>query len=358
MDKFLVALIHLPKMTPLRLRRLLAIWGPEALWKIKGGDWLEAGVEADFVKEAIAARKHLDPDQIMAELEKMEARLIHENDADFPEQLKNIPNAPAWLFARGQFQPDTQKYFTVVGPRKISSYGRQVTDEIVRELASNGLTIVSGLAIGVDSEAHRATLAVNGRTVAVLGCGIDQIYPAQNHNLACEILSRGGAILSEYKPGTEPFRQNFPARNRIVSGLSQGVLVTEASEKSGSLITATMAIEQGKEIFAVPGSVFSSTSEGTNNLIKSGQAQAITSAQDILKALEIEDLPAFRETQRVAPTNPREQLILALLTREPMHIDAITKNSKLSASEVAVALSMLEMKGYIQDIGGQNFVKK
>lgn len=358
MDKFLVALIHLPKLTPTRLRRLLVRWSPEALWKISSGEWLEAGVEMDFVQEAISARKNLNPDQIMADLEKMEARLIHENDADFPEQLKNIPGSPAWLFVRGEFKPQEQKFFTVVGPRKISSYGKQVTEEIVRELASNGLTIVSGLAIGVDTEAHRAALAVSGRTVAVLGCGIDQIYPAQNYNLACEILDKNGAIISEYKPGTEPFRQNFPARNRIVSGLAQGVLIAEASEKSGSLITATMAVEQGREVFAVPGSIFSQNSAGTNHLIKSGQAQAVTSAQDILEALEIEDLPLFRETQRIAPTDAKEKIIFELMGKEPKHIDEIIKNSKLSPSEVAVAISLLEMKGMIRDVGSQHYIIK
>jgi len=358
MDKYLVALIHLPKMTPTRLRRLLANWSPEALWKIESNDWLTAGIEADFAKEATAARAKIDPDKILANLEKIGARLIFEKDADFPEQLKDIYSAPAWLFVRGNFKPAEQKFFTVVGPRKISSYGKQVTEEIVRELASKGLTIVSGLAIGVDTEAHRATLAVGGCTVAVLGCGIDQIYPAQNHNLAQEILEKGGAIISEYKPGTEPLRQNFPARNRIVSGLSQGVLITEASEKSGSLITATMAVEQGREVFAIPGSIFSQNSAGTNQLIKSGQAQAITSAQDILDALDIKDLSSFRETQCVKMNNPKEQVVFDLLGKEPVHIDEITKQSQLKTNEVAVAISLLEMRGIIRDVGGQNYIRK
>lgn len=358
MNPYLLALVSLPKMTPTRLRLLLRHRTPEQAWHATSTSLLSSLQDQDYVTEITKARPHLDPDTLTSNLNKLGGTLLHESDTQFPQALKTIGAPPAWLFVRGSLKYLTHPCLTVVGPRKISAYGRQVTEEIVQALAHSGLTIVSGLALGVDATAHRAALDVEGFTVGVLGCGIDELYPPRNRQLGLEIIQRGGAIISEYPPGTEPARQNFPTRNRLVAGLSSAVLVTEASEKSGSLITATLALEQNKTVFAIPGSIYSATSAGTNALIKSGQAQAVTSATDILEALQFEDVISFREKKRVFPQNPTERQIYEHLSGIPIHIDELAHLTSLPTSTLATTISMLEIKGFIQDIGGQNYVQK
>lgn len=358
MDPYLVALINLPKMTPTRLRKILANFSTEQAWQVNFFEFIQVGLEPKWVEEIMVAKNKIEPKREVEKLNKLRARLIHENDEDFPLQLKNIPTNPAWIFVRGSLLPIENQSITVVGPRKISNYGKQVTEEFVSFLAKQGINIISGLALGVDSLAHESTLQIGGRTVAVLGTGLDQVYPSQNRNLFQKILDQGGSIISEYPIGVGPSRQNFPIRNRIVAGLSRATLIVEASERSGSLITAEIALEQGKDVFAVPGNIYSENSNGTNRLIKSGQAQAVTSPMEIIAELQMENLSDFREAQRVLPANQTERKIFEFLSREPKQIDEIVRESKLSSAEISVALSMLEMKGFVLDLGGQNYVKK
>lgn len=357
MNKYLLALVSLPKMTPRRIRLLLKNYTPKEAWNSPLYEWIQMGLKEKFVGEVNTARPKLDPDKLLENLEKIGADFIFEDNKEFPSQLKNIPSAPAWLFRHGKCEHKEKKCITIVGPRKISDYGKRVTEEFAEELSKNGYIIVSGLALGVDAISHYSALKMSGETIAVLGCGIDQIYPPQNRELAKRIIDSGGMIYSEYPPGTSPARENFPARNRIVSGLSSAVLVTEAAAKSGSLITAHTALDQGKEVFAVPGSIYTGNSDGTNKLIQSGEAQLVSSAKEIIEALGT-DLATFRQTKKLKPANKEEALVYEAILDEPTHIDKIIKATSLPSAKVSAVLSMLEMKGFVLDTGSMYYVKK
>ena len=228
-----------------------------------------------------------------------------------------------------------------------------MTETLVRELANSGLTIVSGLARGVDSLAHKTAVDNGSRTIAVLGCGVDIVYPAQNVMLAKEII-KNGALVSEYPPGTEPIPGHFPARNRIISGLSLGTLVTEADEKSGSLITASQALEQNREVFAVPGPIYSRLSKGPSGLIKQG-AKLVTSAADILEELNIEQKQKAQKVKQIIPDNKDEEEIIKLLANEPKHIDQLLRESKFSSNKLNGLLVTMELKGKISCLGNGSY---
>ncbi len=242
-----------------------------------------------------------------------------------------------------------------MGTRNVSAYGREVAETLSRDLAANRLTIVSGLARGVDGAAHQAALKAGGRTVAVLGSGVDVIYPPEHRRLAQQI-SENGAVISEYPLGTQPDAMNFPPRNRIISGLSLGVVVVEADEKSGALITTTYAAEQGRDVFAVPGGIFSRTSRGTNKLIQDG-AKLVTCATDILEELNLEMVAKRAEAQLALPDDDAERNVLQTLTRDPMPIDDVIRRTNLPASVVAGALAMLELKGLARLADGAQYTR-
>jgi DNA processing protein len=245
----------------------------------------------------------------------------------------------------------------IVGSRKHTSYGARVTESIAGELAANGFTIISGLALGVDTIAHQAALKAKGRTIAVLGTGLDNqsLYPPANRKLAEDIVANGGAIISEFPLGTEPLRYNFPMRNRIVSGLSLGTVVVEASEKSGSLITATCALEQGREVFAVPGNIFSDFSKGTNNLIKQG-AKAVSSAQEIIETFDFQYEARHTALKKAVPASIEEEKIIAIIGCETRHINDIVRLSELDTSRINSTLIIMEMKGMVRNIGGGEYI--
>jgi len=279
-----------------------------------------------------------------------EIKTITIKDKDYPKLLKEIKDAPEILYVRGKLNPNEQ-CFAVVGTRMCSPYGKQVAFEVAGELAEAGLIIVSGLAPGIDTFAHLATLERNKRTIAVLGTGLDEksIYPQSNLKLAQRILETGGCLISEYPPGTPGSKFTFPQRNRIISGLSLGVLIVEAKQKSGALITANWAKKQGRKIFAVPGPVHSLNSRGPHYLIKTG-AKLVENANDILKEL---NLPKITRPGRVEKgENEEENLILEALKEEALYIDKIIEKTKLSAAEVAGTLAILEIKGKVRNLGG------
>lgn len=277
-------------------------------------------------------------------------------DKHYPRRLKEIHSPPKVLYIRGSLPQCLECTLAVVGTRKTSPYGRAVTPELVSALARSGIVIVSGLALGIDALAHQAALDAGGQTIAVLGCGIDAIYPIANRRLGLEIIKRGGAVISEYPPGTPPLKQHFPARNRIISGLSRGVLVIEGAEDSGSLITAKFAVDQNRDVLAVPGNIMSATSTGPNNLIKMG-ARAVTSAHDVLEALDLELADRYRENTRVIPATAEEEKLLACMGHEAVHIDEIIQKSKLNTSIINSALTMMEMKGIVRHLGGMYYVR-
>jgi len=281
-----------------------------------------------------------------------EIKSIDIKDKNYPKLLKKIKNPPKVLYFRGEILPE-ENCFAVVGTRLCSAYGKQVALEIAGDLAEGGLTIVSGLAPGIDTFSHLATVERKKRTIAVLGTGIDEksIYPKSNFKLTQKILETGGCLISEYPPGTPGSNFTFPQRNRIISGLSLGVLVIEAKEKSGALITAEWAKKQGRKIFAIPGPIHSSNSRGCHYLIKNG-AKLVENANDILEEL---GLTKITSPGLVVGEDEEENLILLALKEEPLYIDKIIEKTKLSAAKVASILAVLEIKNKIRNLGSNTY---
>jgi DNA processing protein len=258
------------------------------------------------------------------------------------------------LYVRGSLAPEDDWSLAVVGTRRPTYYGREVTEEIVGDLARNRITIVSGLAKGIDATAHRAALDSGGRTIAIFGCGLDVVYPSDHVKLAREIMERG-ALVSEFPLGTRPKAENFPRRNRIMSGMSLGVLVVEAGETSGALITARWALEQNREVFAVPGSVLSPASRGTNRLIQEG-AKLVRECNDILEELNLTMAVQQMEVKELVPATETESLILKHLSSEPTHIDEVGRQCGLPIATVSSTLAMMELKGTVKQVGGMNYI--
>ena len=279
-------------------------------------------------------------------MDKIETITIEDNN--YPKILREIKDPPRILYYIGSLPRAESSSFAVVGTRMASSYGKQVALEIAGDLAEAGLTIVSGLAPGIDTFCHQAVVEKEERTIAVLGTGLDEksIYPQSNLKLARKIIEKG-LLISEYPPGTPGLKQNFPRRNRIISGLSFGVLVIEAKERSGSLITAGWALKQGKKVFAVPGSIYSTNSRGTNYLIKNG-AKLVENANDILKEL---DLPSINKSEIIGET-AEESRILEILKEGGLYIDEIIKRTGLNPANVSSALAIMEIRGKVRNLGG------
>ena len=286
------------------------------------------------------------------------ARLIAFNDKSYPEGLRHISDPPLVLYVRGGINDNDRYAIAVVGSRRSTDYGLRVAEKISHETASYGLTVVSGMARGIDTASHKGALKARGRTIAVLGSGIDVPYPSENRGLMNEIAS-SGAVVSEFPLGTQPKRENFPRRNRIISALSFGVVVVEAAVDSGSLITVGYALEQGKEVFAVPGNITSRNSRGTNNLIKKG-AKLVENAGEIIDELGPQIKGVLRE-QKAPPEKPlpvmtdEERLLCKSLGDEPKHIDKIVRDSNMPTGKVLSILLNLELNGVVRQAGGKRF---
>jgi len=307
----------------------------------------------------IAALGHLDEErfrQARRQMEQLEVRLISYWDDEYPAPLKQIHDPPALLYLRGRL-PENDA-FAIVGSRLATAGGLQLTREIASHIASRGITIVSGLARGIDTAAHLGALDEKGATIAVLGCGIDRVYPPENGRLFHRILEKN-AIISEFPPGTPPLAGHFPGRNRIISGLSRGVLVVEAASGSGSLITSEFALEQGREVFAVPGSVKHRTSSGPNQLLKEG-AVLVTDADDILHLLWPK-LPAGKQqksdTEFIKGLDIRQRSVYQLLDTDPQHIDEIGRKCNLTPMDVSAILLDLELQGGVQALPGRYYIR-
>ncbi len=329
----------------------------EAAYKASFNELKKAGLEEKIVSEFISKRAEINPESEWERLEKEGIALLTIRDEKYPKILKEIYNPPALLYYKGLFSDDEEFSLAVVGTRKMTSYGQQITPEIISDLSKNGLTIVSGMALGIDALAHETALKNNGRTIAVLGSGLDSqnIYPAHNRYLAQKIVEQGGLVISEYPLGMLPLKYNFPARNRIISGLSLGTLVVEAGESSGALITAKCALEQNREVFAIPGSIYNQNSIGTNNLIKLG-ARPVSSANDILESLNLSQATNFIANQKIVPETKEEEVLLQFLSKEPIHVDNLVQKSKLGTATVNSTLTMMEMKGKVKNLGNMNYV--
>jgi len=356
--KFWIAFSYLPEIGSSRFRKLLNYFkNLELAWKANINEFKEAGLDEKIIEKIILKRKTINPDEKLEILNKENIKVIIFNDSQFPRLLKEIDSCPALLFYKGNFQKQDEFSLAIVGTRKISLYGKQTALKIVRDLVQNNLVIVSGLARGVDTLAHYITLELGGRTIAVLGSGLNKknIYPFENQNLAQRIIEQNGLLISEYPPETSPQKYFFPYRNRIVAGLTLGTLVIEAPEKSGALITARYALEQGREIFAVPGNIHNFNSIGCNNLIKMG-GKLVNDANDILDALNFVRTVKPVVKKIIKPLNKEEAELLKYLSEEPIHIDKLIEFSKFNPTIVNSVLTMMEINGKIKHLGGMYFI--
>lgn len=354
--KYWVGFNRISGVGPIRFKKLLDFFGNmEAAWQAGPGELHQAGLETRSVENILASRPAIALDREMDRLRRLDVHVLTWESPNYPRLLRTIYDAPPVLYLKGSLLPQDDLAIAVVGTRKATVYGKEVTARLVSELARHQITVVSGLARGIDSVAHRAALDGGGRTIAVLGHGIDTVYPAQNLALAREIASRG-ALLTDYPLGMPPEASNFPPRNRIISGLSLGVLVTEAGDKSGALITVDNALEQGREVFAVPGNMLSGASRGTNRLLQQGGAKLVLEVKDILEELNLTMISQQLETRAVLPENDTEAVLLQHLSGEPVHIDEISRECGLPIAAVSSALAMMELKGMVRQVGGMNYV--
>lgn len=351
-----IALSSIRDVGPVRMRSLLKAFGsPESVFKatLKG---LEA-VEGVGGRTASAIKSFRDWSGVEAAVRRCEAlgvRVVRYTDTSYPEFLREIGDSPPILYTLGEMREEDRFSIAVVGPRRPSDYGVRVTDMIAGELGTCGLTVVSGLARGIDTVAHKAALKRGGRSIAVLGSGLDVPYPPENAGLMKRI-ETDGCVISEFPLGTKPERENFPRRNRLISGLSLGVLVVEATGDSGALITARYALDQGREVFAVPGMITSAKSSGTNALIKQG-ARLVEKASDIIEELAPQLKGFIKERKRRAVVlTDEEKTVTERLSPEPLHIDELTRQTGLPAYRVLGILTALELKGVVKQSEGKRF---
>ncbi|MFI5272373.1 MAG: DNA-processing protein DprA [Ktedonobacterales bacterium] len=355
---FWLALNRVKGIGPARFRLLLdAFMTAEAAWGASVAGWQAAGLDARTAGSFEQQRRRIVPQAEIERLVKLRIGALRFTDAAYPRLLREIALPPPLIYVRGRLAPEDDWAVAVVGTRRASAYGRQVTERLAGELAQQRITIVSGLARGIDTVAHGAALAAPGRTIAVLGCGPDLVYPPENANLAARIIE-SGAIVTEFAPGTQPEAGNFPARNRLISGLSLGVLVTECPEDSGALITCRFAAEQGRDVFAVPGNIYSRSSTGANRLIQDG-AMLVLEANDVLAELNLHLAPQQMELTEALPENDAEARVLAQLTAsgEPQHVDALGRATGLPPATVSGTLVMLELKGLAALVGPMTYVR-
>src|SRR4051794_19567544 len=341
---------------PTRFNRLLERFGSaEAAWHASLLDLAGAGLERRAIESLGKLRREVDPEAEWRRIEQQGVSVMILDDPAYPSALREIADPPPVLYVRGDLSPADDWAIAVVGTRRASTYGRQATERIVSDVARAGVTVVSGLARGIDTYAHRAALAAGGRTIAVLGSGLDRVYPEENRALADQV-ELSGAVISEFPLGTPPDAVNFPRRNRIVSGMARATLVVEADFKSGAMITATQAAEQGRDVFAVPGSIFNPLSAGPHQLIREG-AKVVTEASDILEELHLTAVVEERATREALPADPTEAALLRLLSDEPTHVDDLTRGSKLASATVSATLTILELKGLARQLGPMQYVR-
>ena len=352
--KYWVGFSKIPGIGRVKFNQLKDHFGSlEAAWQSDPTKLKSAGLDTGSVKSVEHWRPRISLDSEMERLKRLDISVLTFIDPDYPSRLKEIYDYPPLLYIRGQLEPEDKWCLAVVGTRRPTVYGRQITEEIVTELVRNNITIVSGLARGIDSIAHQSALKAGGRSIAVFGCGLDIVYPAENAALAKSLLERGAQV-SEYPPGTKPKPEYFPRRNRIISGLSLGVLVTEAGETSGALITASCALEQNREVFAIPGSILSPASSGTNHLIREG-AKLVSNCTDILEELNLTAVARQLELKEIVPSSDTEAHLLKQLSAEPVHIDEVCRSSNLPMSTVSSTLAMMELKGLVKQVGTMNY---
>jgi DNA processing protein len=344
-----------PTIGPAKVRALLDYFGDlETAWQAGSRALEEAGLDRVAIDNLVKWRARLDLDVEMEKLERHHVTFLTWEDESYPSLLRQIYHPPPVLYVRGELRPEDEWSVAVVGTRKATTYGKQVTRMLSGDLAHNHVTVVSGLARGIDAVAHQAALDAGGRTIAVLACGLDRVYPAENRELA-HAIAENGALVSDYPLGTPADARNFPPRNRIISGLSLGVLVVEAGAQSGALITVEFATDQGREVFAVPGNIVNRSSAGCNRLIHEG-AKMVLGIEDVLEELNLTMVAQHVEARAILPANATESQLLELVSDEPIHIDEICRQTQLPVQEVSSALAMMELKGMVRQAGAMSYI--
>ena len=349
-----LAFSRVPHIGPVRIERLLERFGSLASAWSAPAEELRVTLDSRSLAELLTARNQIDPMEELERIARLGISAVHPGHSSFPKLLAEISGRPSILYVRGEMLPVDDASVAIVGTRRATPYGRQSAERIATELAQAAVTVVSGLARGVDAAAHRAALAAGGRTIAVLGSGPDVIYPAEHQRLAEQILE-SGAVISEFAPGTKPDAQNFPARNRIISGLTFGTVVIEAPVRSGALITATFAADQGREVFVIPGSIFAPSSEGTNALLRDG-ARLVRNGADVLEDLGLTALTSPAAQHNQLPLDDNERRLFNALGKEARHIDEVAEEAGLTAGAASALLLTMELKGLIRNYGAQYYV--
>ena len=338
-----------------RLGRLKEHFGTlERAWVATDGELRTAGLDERTIERFCQSRQLTDPASELGKLKQHGIQALTCEDQRYPRRLLEVWDCPSVLYVRGQLPHDEAPLIAVVGTRRPTAYGRQVTAELVEGLVERGVVIVSGLARGIDTIAHRETLERGGTTLAVLASGLDLVYPGENLSLAQRI-GRSGALVSEHPPGVKPRPESFPMRNRIMSGLSRGVLVIEAGERSGALITAHQGVDQNREVFAVPGSILSPESKGTNRLIQEG-AKLVRTAEDVLEELGLDLSHHEPSPPRLAQADSVQIRLLAEMSATPVHSDELARRLTLPSHDVSAALALLELQGVVRNIGNMQYV--
>lgn len=357
---YLLVLHRINGLGPIRLKAILDYFqDPQIAWEADPKEMLQIGIPRNIVELLVETRKKLDPEKYLESIKKAEVKWVTIFDENYPKILKEIYDPPIILYYKGEILPADERAIAVVGTRKISGYGKLVTEKLTKELVESEITIISGLARGVDTQAHKTAIETGGRTLAVLGGGLKHVFPPENVSLADKIAYGFGAVLSEFPPDHPSLPGNFPARNRIIAGLSRAVLVTEAAEDSGSLITARLALEQGKDIFAIPGPITSDLSKGPLNLIKQG-AKLVASGEEILEELgwdKDEGRKIKGEGEKGIELTEEEKKVLESLQNENKHIDEMCKELNFSAAIVSASLVKMEIQGLVKNLGGGFYTK-
>ncbi len=342
-----------PKIGPTRFARLRQAFPTMAeSWRASAQDLRQIGFDDQIIQELLHHRQNTNVDKSWEEIIRLGLNVTTIADDNYPTLLKEISNPPALLYWRGNLDCLTKPTLATVGARRMTVYGQQTVGCLIPPLASAGLTIISGLAYGIDTACHQAALSTGGYTVGVLACGLDQIYPAANNTLGQKIIEQNGLLLSEYPPGVLPLKHHFPVRNRIIAGLAQATLILEATLKSGALITAKLALEYNRDVFAVPGSILSEMSQGTNELLKLGAIPALK-AEDILATFNLHN----STVNLTRLLNEMEKMIINALNDEPKHVDELARLLKIPAGEMAAKLTLLELEGIVKNTGQQKFIK-
>jgi DNA processing protein len=328
----------------------------KALEEINEDLLIDLGCKKDNAKRIMNRISEFDSKKEIGILNNLEITLISIEDEKYPDSLRDIPDSPVFLFIRGDIELLKTESIAIVGTRNMTPYGKRAIEHIIPGLVSAGMVTVSGLAMGIDSKVARETINAGGKTIAVLGHGLGDIYPRTNQSLADEIISSGGLLVTEYPICIAPGKYTFPARNRIIAGLSRGTIVAEAASQSGSLITASLALEYGKEVFAIPGQIFDKNMEGTHQIISRGEAKLITCASDVLSEIGI-DSSEEKPKNLYKPQTPEEHKILEIITDIPMSIDEIVENLDLNTAQINASLTLMELKGGVKNVGMGMWVK-